>query len=68
MKPFTKWTLEEHKRELEEIKKQNFALMEEIDKERMIHKDALKPLYEAKQKLAQKIRNKERYIRDLESV
>ena len=42
--------------------------MEEIDKERMIHKDALKPLYEAKQKLAQKIRNKERYIRDLESV
>ena len=66
MKPFTKWTLEEHKRELEEIKARNIPEIARIDQQRMTHKWELQKLYKEKQALKQEILNKENYIKSLE--
>lgn len=66
MNPFIKRSLEEHKKELAEIKARNIPLMDQIDRERKPLKDALKVLYVKKQKLRMQIVMKEKHIRDIE--
>jgi hypothetical protein len=66
MNPFIKRSLEDHKKELAEIKARNLPRIQEIDRERMIHKDKLQVLAKEKVRLKQDIVNKELYVKTLE--